>query len=439
MARHLEETDIPISYRGMKYNVSPSALRSNNLTVELPEVKVSGKRKNKGYKSAFDPNGAGEFAATMMNSPLQIADYAFNRFIDASKGEHGKTDYKYTPVQTTMQRVGETLSPTRWIGTLKSGFKESPWSENNPGLTGNPYLDLVADIGIGRLGLKGVKKFRKVNSINEVKRINNRQTTPISEDILKQALIDAENYKNSNEYKVLLENASKESKELGFGSFTKNLFINTGNPEHPSVIFQVRPKGSVAGYKRSNNVVSIDPAQATGEFATHVPYHEYLHWKRVGMPEINTPKYKAWSKAVDDNLSPEIQDKLWDEFYDSGEPYFLNKRNNAEKYLEYKLNEALNPDASEYMKTKGELQANGLEAGRAAGVKPFTKYPGFDEAIKPIKKALKHNPNLYDIKLNNMKDYERFWNIITGQYIPTAVPLTIGGKYIYNNLNNNNK
>lgn len=40
MARHLEETDIPIEYKGMKYNVSPSALRSNNLTVELPEVVV---------------------------------------------------------------------------------------------------------------------------------------------------------------------------------------------------------------------------------------------------------------------------------------------------------------------------------------------------------------------------------------------------------------
>jgi len=145
MARHLEETDIPIEYKGMKYNVSPSALRSNNLTVELPEVKVLGKRKNKGYKSAFNPNGVGEFAGTIMNSPLQLADYAINRFIDAGKGEYGKTDYKHTPVQTTMQRVGETVSPTKWIGTIKTGFKESPWSENNPGLTGNPYLDMITD------------------------------------------------------------------------------------------------------------------------------------------------------------------------------------------------------------------------------------------------------------------------------------------------------
>lgn len=145
MARHLEETDIPIEYKGMKYNVSPSALRSNNLTVELPEIKVSGKRKNKGYKSVFNPNGAGEFATAILNSPLQLADYGFNRFIDAGKGEYGKTDYKYTPVQTTAQRIGETFSPTRWAGTLKTGFKESPWSENNPGLTGNPYLDMIAD------------------------------------------------------------------------------------------------------------------------------------------------------------------------------------------------------------------------------------------------------------------------------------------------------
>ena len=168
MARHLEETDIPIEYKGMKYNVSPSALRSNNLTVELPEVKVLGKRKNKGYKSAFDPNGAGEFAATIMNSPLQLADYAVNRFIDAGKGEHGKTNYRYTPVQTTMQRVGETFSPTRWAGTLKTGFKESPWSENNPGLTGNPYLDMISDA----LVIPSVIKKGKTNIKNTIASYN---------------------------------------------------------------------------------------------------------------------------------------------------------------------------------------------------------------------------------------------------------------------------
>lgn len=452
MARHLEETDIPIEYKGMKYNVSPSALRSNNLTVELPEVKVSGKRKNKGYKSAFNPNGAGEFAGTIMNSPLQLADYAFNRFIDASKGEHGKTDYKYTPVQTTMQRVGETLSPTRWIGTLKSGFKESPWSENNPGLTGNPYLDLVMDFGIGGLGIKSFKKFKgtssinkvkktsSIDSVNEVKRINNnRQTTPISEDILNQALLDAENYKNSNEYRALVESASKESQELGFGKFSDKLFIDAGNPEHPSVTFQVRPKGDMAGYKRGTNVVSIDPAQVTGKYTKHVPYHEYLHWKSIGVPELNTPKYKAWAESFSNNLPKEIQDKLFAEFYDSPEYHYIAQLKKADKYLDYKINEALRPGASDYYKTKGEMQANALEAARAVGIKPFTKYPGFDKASELIMKAINYNPALFNIKLLNKTDYERFWNILTGQYIPTAVPLTIGGKYIYNNLNNNNK
>ena len=448
MANHLEETDIPIEYKGMKYNVSPSALRSNNLTVELPEVKVLGKRKNKGYKSAFDPNGAGEFAGTIMNSPLQLADYAFNRFIDASKGEHGKTDYKYTPVQTTMQRVGETLSPTRWIGTLKSGFKESPWSENNPGLTGNPYLDLVMDFGIGGLGIKSFKKFKginsinkveKTNSVNEVKRINNRQTTPISEDILNQALLDAENYKNSNEYRALVKSAIKESQELSFGKFSDKLFIDAGNPEHPSVTFQVRPKGDMAGYKRGTNVVSIDPAQVIGKYTKHVPYHEYLHWKSIGVPELNTPKYKAWAESFANNLPKETQDKLFAEFYDSPEYHYIAQLKKANKYLDYKINEALRPGASDYYKTKGELQANGLEAGRAVGIKPFTKYPGFDKASEPIMKAINYNPALLNIKLLNKTDYERFWNILTGQYIPAAVPLTIGGKYIYNNLNNNNK
>ena len=322
---------------------------------------------------------------------------------------------------------------------LESGFKESPWSENNPGLTGNPYLDLAIDFGIGGLAIKGPKKFKGTNSINAIKRTNNKRMTPISEDILNQALIDAENYKNSKEYRALLESASKESQKLGFGEFSDKLFIDAGNPKHPSVTFQLRPKGEIAGYKRSTNLVSIDPAQATGEYAKHVPYHEYIHWKRIGTPEINSPKHKAWSEAFLNDLPKETQDKLFDEFYNSSERPYLNQLANAEKYLDYKINEALHPQASNYFKTKGELQANGLEAGRAVGIKPFTKYPGFDKAIGPMMKALNYNPALFNIKLDRMKDYERFWNILTGQYIPTAVPLTIGGKYIYNNLNNNNK
>lgn len=200
MARHLEETDIPIEYRGMKYNVSPSALRSNNLTVELPEVKVLGKRKNKGYKSAFDPNGAGEFVGAMMNSPLQLGDYAFNRFIDASKGEHGKTDYRYTPVQTTVQRVGETVSPTRWIGTARSGFKKSLWNEDNPGLWGDKNLDMMTDLIIGA-GLTKVP-YRKIatnvsNTANSYKYLKAIEKAPINSDkLLNDAMLNDLNFVN---------------------------------------------------------------------------------------------------------------------------------------------------------------------------------------------------------------------------------------------------
>lgn len=69
MAKHLEETDIPIEYKGMKYNVSPSALRSNNLTVNLPEVVV---RAKKGYKSVYkkDYTDVAKNVAKYLNSKV---------------------------------------------------------------------------------------------------------------------------------------------------------------------------------------------------------------------------------------------------------------------------------------------------------------------------------------------------------------------------------
>lgn len=158
MARHLEETDIPISYRGMNYKVSSSALRSKNLTVNLPEfvyTKERGKPRTlkkapREYKSAFNSAGAAEFAGTVLNTPLMLADRGANAI-----GISG------TPVQTTAQRVGETFSPTRWIGTARSGFKESPWSENNPGLWGDKNLDMMTDLLIAPKVASAVGKTGK--------------------------------------------------------------------------------------------------------------------------------------------------------------------------------------------------------------------------------------------------------------------------------------
>lgn len=424
MARHLEETDIPIEYKGMKYNVSPSALRSNNLTVELPEVKVLGKRKNKGYKSAFNPNGAGEFAGTILNTPLMLADRGANAI-----GISG------TPVQTVVQRVGETFSPTRWIGTARSGFKESPWSENNPGLTGDPYLDTIIDIGVGGFGIKGGKYIKNLRQNIELTNKINKEK-PIIE-AFRKGLKEADDYKNSEGYKELIQKAREESKQLGFGDFSDELFINAGKKEYPLLKIEPRNKGAVAGYKYSANRISIDPSQLNKYERDAVPYHESLHYKRIGNPEFNTPKYKAWTKSFDDKLPENIQSKLWDDFYNSDEYYTFKERNNAETYLDHKINNALRESADPYLKIKGELQANGLEAGKAIGIKPFTKYPGIKDATEAYIKAKNYNPILLGLKTKTPQDFKNIWDILTGNYIPSAIPLTIGGKYIYNNLNNN--
>ena len=49
-----------------------------------------------------------------------------------------------------MGTVYQYTAPSRWLGSAKSllpGYKlAAPWSDNNPGLTGDPNLDGVFDI-----------------------------------------------------------------------------------------------------------------------------------------------------------------------------------------------------------------------------------------------------------------------------------------------------
>lgn len=118
------------------------------------------------------------------------------------------------------------------------------------------------------------------------------------------------------------------------------------------------------------------------------------------------------------------------DFINSSEIGELLKRRNADNYIKYKVNDALYPNADEYLRKIGELQVNGLEAGDAIGIKPFTPYPGFSEALSAIDKARKYNSYLNGIKAGGEKNAKRFWDILTGQYTPAIAPIGIGGTLV---------
>lgn len=497
MARHLEETDIPIEYKGMKYNVSPSALRSNNLTVELPEVKVLGKRKNKEYKSAFNPNGAGEFVGAMMNSPLQLGDYAFNRFIDAGKGEHGKTNYRYTPVQTTAQRVGETLSPTRWIGTLKSGFKESPWSENNPGLTGNPYLDLVIDIGAGGLGIKGAKRFNKINknkstSIEtwtpeqwtaaqdkaiaegdmvraqilrdlhfKVKTPNNKAITENGLPIKTYHTVGDKYDYRFNVFDPTIEGSNSmiyttDSRPMSrsyltgkLGSLnpktTKELYINS---ESPYIVESQKSNWNNITIPTRDDITLLEAQQKDASL-----YKDYINniSKEYGISPLEEKNYPS-KHDVRYNVG---SDNYLDDFVKKVSKSDLNTDKKSEllskistifpsKYTKYNLSTRDIETLINKLKKYDSIQFNDIaDWGGGAHYEPlFTEwqnnpYHNVYAVKNPAKlkyaDAVTYDKNGVRIPLgirDNFKNKDLRYGLI---------PLTIGGKYIYNNLSNNNK
>lgn len=102
------------------------------------------------HGSAYDSNAPFEmFNQLVFNSAPALFDTAYQWYT----GQYGKQGAS-TPAQNTMGKLYQYTAPSRWAGSVKSllpGYTfQLPWSENNPGLTGNPNLDGVFDILVGK-------------------------------------------------------------------------------------------------------------------------------------------------------------------------------------------------------------------------------------------------------------------------------------------------
>lgn len=236
-------------------------------------------------------------------------------------------------------------------------------------------------------------------------------------------ILAAKKYKESPEYADLVRKAAQESEKLGIGDFPEDLFT-APNGKSIKLIFENRPKGQLGEYVPEDNVMKLDILQSEG---MEVPYHEGIHWQRVGNPDNIGLNFSKWWKARKSGQSDDVQQKLFENFRNSEEYNRYIKRRNADRYLEYKVDNALYPFADDYLRARGELQAHGLEAGRAIGLKPFLPYPGMKSALNAIDKARGYNPYLNDVKSGGEENVKRFWDILTGQYAPSLIPLGLVG------------
>ena len=97
---------------GSVYNVNPNVANSKEITVTTPEIEIVGKNPNFYGGSAFRPN-----------ETINLLDKFMGNTV-------GKVIQPVTKIPGVSQ-VLRTLTPSNWIGTIRTGA--APWSENNPG------------------------------------------------------------------------------------------------------------------------------------------------------------------------------------------------------------------------------------------------------------------------------------------------------------------
>lgn len=214
---------------------------------------------------------------------------------------------------------------------------------------------------------------------------------------IEKDIADAYLYKKSPEYDDLVRKTIMDASSAGY-NFTKDPFLP--NTEYPVLRYKVLEPGTLGEYEIVRNRISIDKLQ--NDFSqmhnvANTGYHEALHWQRVGSPRDGA------------------------HFLDKSDPYYSTKKNifdEVGKYTNYKIREALVKDAPYYISHGGELPVHGLEAGRHLGIKPFSEYPGYNEARLIIDDAIKYDSWLDYIKYDTPEGVKNFWKLLTGNYMP---------------------
>lgn len=134
------------------------------------------------HGSAYDQNAPFE----MFNDfTFNAAPMLFDAVYQGVTGTYGTGNAK-NPAQTGMGLPYKYTAPSRWLGSAKSllpGYEfVAPWSDNNPGLTGDQNLDAVFDILVGKgFGESTRLGNLKKNITNKIKTDFNKYIIPYRE------------------------------------------------------------------------------------------------------------------------------------------------------------------------------------------------------------------------------------------------------------------
>ena len=151
-----------------------------------------------------------------------------------------------------------------------------------------------------------------------------------------------------------------------------------------------------------------------------MPFHEGIHWQRVGNPE--GPLYDDWLNSYFRGSPEDVVNATFSTFNNSAEAI---GRDNASNYLKYKINNALYEEAGPYLRELGELQTLGVETGKALDIKPFAKYPGYSRAKEAISKARDYSKLWWKVKAGTDEEVQTAWKLLTGNFAPATLPVGI--------------
>ena len=227
-----------------------------------------------------------------------------------------------------------------------------------------------------------------------------------------RGLYEAFAYKHSKQYEQLANEFRKTLRERRISPHWQT-FRPVHQAESPTIILQKRAKGSLGAYNQYTNQLKLDPDQLLPTEYINVPYHEGLHWQRIG--HADSPLDRAYGKALqlyDKGMITEAQkNAIFDKWYKST---YVDDRA-IEGFYSDLAEDAILPNASDYfVKNPQELLVHGLEAGRHVGIQPFQVQPSQQEVYKKFEKAAQYDSFLYSLKHSP----KNIWNILSGQFAP---------------------
>ena len=394
-----------------QYYGTPEQLANPNTIWDYPEAKDGAVITPKGnyadtqqyiaatHGSAYDPNAPFEMVNQLVfNSAPALFDTAYQGIT----GQYGKQGTS-TPAQNAMGMLYRYTAPSRWVGSAKSllpGYTFSlPWDDDNPGVTGNPNLDGVFDILVGKgLGESETLGSFKDKVNNTVKRSLKK---PIANILYAPSYLKKDRNSNNNVYGVANRYyTDRYNIHSDYDSFTLNTLFDFGDTDYKPL----HPFKHLGNTVLENNV--LFPKKSYAGDTKFRPFSTKMYYYN-GIPTKYPNQFKrGLTEKLYKNISKNLS-SLKENFYKDDDDIIVN----VGEYFKYR------PMESSYLQHLMNIGALGrLQADTGINFSTFLHDPNrfmkvYEDKLKfkdylSEHPSLRKNTNLFSTSYNEgYRDY----------------------------------